>query len=39
MCNNGQNVEFLCCNEVEAVEYFELLGMRYSDVNAVTQRI
>ena len=31
-----KNVEWLRCNEVEAVEYLELLGMRYGDMNAVT---
>ena len=35
----NKNVECSCCDKVEAVEYFELLGMRYSDLNAVTQRI
>ena len=34
-----KNVECLCCREVKAVEYFELLGMRYGDMNAVTQRV
>ena len=36
-----KNVECLCCHEVEAMEYFELLGMtmKYGDVNAVTQRV
>ena len=34
-----KNVECLCCGEVEAVEHYELLGMRYRDMNAVTQRI
>ena len=29
--------EWFCLQEVEAVYYFELLGMRYGDVNAVTQ--
>ena len=28
-----KNVGCLCCNEVETVKYFELLGMRYSDLN------
>ena len=32
-------VECLCCDEVKAVEFFELLGMRYSDMNAVTRRV
>ena len=35
----NKNVECLRCDEVEGVEYFELLGMRYSDMNAVTQRV
>ena len=34
-----KNVEGFCCNEFEAVEYFELLGVRYGDINAVTQRV
>ena len=25
--------------KVEAVEYFELLDMRYGDINAITQRV
>ena len=33
-----RNVECLCFNGVESAEYFQLLGMRYSDMNAVTQR-
>ena len=35
----NKNVECSCCDKVEAVEYFELLGMRYSDLNAVKQRL
>ena len=35
----NKNVECSCYDKVEAVEYFELLGMRYSDLNAVTQRL
>ena len=35
----SKNVERLCCHEVKAVECFELLGMRYGDMNAVTQRV
>ena len=34
-----KNVECLCWHKVEAVTYFELLGMRYGDVNAVTHRV
>ena len=34
-----KNVECSCCDEVKAVEFFELLGMKYSDINAVTQRV
>ena len=34
-----KNVKCLRCDEVEAVEHFELLGMRYGDTNAVTQRV
>ena len=33
----NENVECLCCNEVKAAEYSELLGMRYGDVNPVTE--
>ena len=33
-----QNVECLRY-EVEAVKYFELLDVRYGDMNAVTQRV
>ena len=32
-----KNVECWCCHEVEAVEYFELLSMRYGDTNTLTQ--
>ena len=35
----NKNWECLCCHEVEAVEYFELLGMRYVNMNAVTQSL
>ena len=31
-----KKIERLCCHEVEAVKYFELLGKRYGDTNAVT---
>ena len=31
------NIECLCCYEFEALEYFELLGMRCGDTNVVTQ--
>ena len=34
-----KNVECLCCHEVEPLEYFELLGMRYGDMNAVNQKV
>ena len=34
-----KNVECLCFHEIEAVGYFELLGMRYGDKNAVIQRV
>ena len=30
-------VECLCCREVEALEYYNLMGVRYSSKNAVTQ--
>ena len=33
-----ENIECLCYHEVEAVEHFELLGMRYGDMIAVTQK-
>ena len=37
---NGQkNAECSCYHEVEAVEYFELMSMRYGDTNVVTLRI
>ena len=32
-------LNYLRCQEVEAVKYVELLGMRYGDTNAVTQRV
>ena len=31
--------ECLCSHEIKVPEYCELLGMRYGDVNANTQRI
>ena len=34
-----ENVECLCCDEVEAAEYFELLDMKCCDMNAVAQRV
>ena len=34
-----KNVECFSCHKVEAVKCFELLGMRYGDVNVVTQRV
>ena len=34
----SKHVECLCCHEDETVQYFELLGMRYSDMNAVIRR-
>ena len=33
-----KNAECLWWHWVEALEYFKLLGMRYNDTNAVTQR-
>ena len=33
-----KNVERLCCREVKALEYFELLSMRYRVTNAVIPR-
>ena len=29
--NSTRNKECLCCHEVKAVEYFELLGVKYDD--------
>ena len=34
-----KNVKSLCCDKVEAMEYFELLSMRYGNMNAVTQSV
>ena len=31
-----KNVQYLCWDKVDNVEYFELLVMRYGDMNAVT---
>ena len=33
------NVVCLSCGKVEALEYFQLLDIRYDDWNAVTERI
>ena len=33
------NVEYLVCNEVEALWYFQILVMRYNDRNVVTERV
>ena len=33
-----ENIECLCYHEVEVVEHFEILGMRYGDMIAVTQK-
>ena len=33
------NVKCLCCREVEAVEYFKLLGVRHGNKIAITQRV
>ena len=35
----GKNVECLCCHEVEVVEYFDLLGIIYGDMNVFTQGV
>ena len=35
----GKNVACLYCHQVEAVEYIELLSMRYNDTNLVAQRV
>ena len=32
-----KNVETLCCDKVKAVEYFELLVMRYSDMKVACE--
>ena len=34
-----ENVESFSCHKVEGLEYFELLGIRYGDVNAATQKV
>ena len=34
-----KNLKCLCCDDIEAVEHFEFLGVRYRDINAVTQRV
>ena len=33
------NVEGLSCREIEAMEYFHLLDMRYDNKNAVTKNV
>ena len=33
------NAEYLNCSEVKALEYFQLLDMRYDDTNVVTERV
>ena len=34
-----KNVACLCCHDVETVEYFKLLDLRYCDMNTITQRV
>ena len=34
-----KNKKCLCCYEVEIMEFFELLGIRCGDMNAVTEEI
>ena len=34
-----KNVECLWCEEIKVMEYFEVLVMRYGDLNAVTKRV
>ena len=34
-----KNIECLYYDKVKAVEHFELLGRRYGDMNAITQRV
>ena len=34
-----KNVECLWCEEVKVMEYFEVSGIRYGDLKAVTQRV
>ena len=34
-----KNLSACVCNEVETVQLFELLGMRYGDTNKVIQRV
>ena len=33
------NVKFLCCQAVEALEFFKQMGLRYGNKNAVTQKV
>ena len=33
------NAEYLNCSEVKALEYFQLLDMRYDDTNVVTKKV
>ena len=33
----GTNVEYLSCDKVVALEYFQLLDMRYDDKNMATE--
>ena len=39
LLNGTDVVECLCYHKIESLKYFELLGMRYGDTNAVTLRI
>ena len=33
------SVRYLNCNKVQALGYFQLLGMRYNDRNMVTEKV
>ena len=33
------NLEYLSCDEVEALGYFQLMDMRYDDRNTVFERV
>ena len=34
-----KNIQYLSCNKVEALGYFQLPDMRYNDRNMVTERV
>ena len=33
----NKQLKSLCCIEVQAIKYYEFLGMRYGDTNAVAE--